>query len=218
VLVDAIILTGGRSSRLDFTSKSEFVFEGSTLLERTVAAAEVARHIVIVGPDLTPDASRVALPTAVAFAREDPPFSGPVAGIAAGLTALAERPGAPSDATFVFACDMPHIALAVPEILRALEADQSFDGAISLDTDERLQPLAAVYRTASLAKALAEHRQPGSLESMPVFRFIDGLSLVSVRVPDGATTDVDSWDDAEQLGAQPPTLRHTREGANDERR
>ncbi len=207
MLVDAVILTGGRSSRLDFTTKSEFVVERQTLLDRTVTAARNTRQIVIVGPKPTD-----GVPGDVSYAREDPPYDGPVSGIAAGMAALAAGTLTGSDATLVLACDMPHIALAVPLLLDGLRNNPDSDGAIGIDADGRLQPLAAVYRTASLTSAIAAHRSTGSLTAMPMFRLIDGLNLIPIIVPEGATADVDSWDDAERLGARPPMVSAVNEG------
>ena len=80
---DAIILAGGRSSRLGGVPKSGLIFDGATLLERSLRAADAAGRIVVVGPDPGD------LPDGVLSCREDPPFAGPAAAIAAGLGALA---------------------------------------------------------------------------------------------------------------------------------
>lgn len=199
MLVDAIILTGGRSSRLDFVQKSEFVVADRTLLQRTLEAVGDARRVVIVGPVPT-----TGLPDTVLCVQEQPPFGGPVAGIFAGLTALAESSTVSSDATLVLACDMPHIGRAIPRLLRGLVDNPESDGVIAVDSGERLQPLAAGYRTARLASALAAGIDSGSLAAMPVFRLIDGLNLTPIDVPVDATADVDSWDDAHRLGVRAP--------------
>lgn len=208
---DAVILTGGRSSRLGFTAKSEFLVGQQTLLERTLDAASAARRIVIVGPAPIPGERDARLPAAVApssvlRAREDPPFTGPAAGIAAGLAALAADAAAPVDATLVLACDMPGIALAVPVLMDGFRDNPNSDGVLAIDADGRLQPLAAVFRTSSLASAIAASERSGSLAALPMFRLLDGLRLVPIGVPDGATADVDSWDDAQRLGARAPEL------------
>lgn len=199
MLVDAIVLTGGRSSRLAFIPKSEFVVAHRTLLQRTLEAVGGARRIVIVGPR-----PATGLPDTISLVQEEPPFGGPVAGIAAGLAALAESSTDPSDATLVLACDMPHIDRAIPRLLRGLVDNPESDGVIAVDSDERLQPLAAGYRTARLSSALAARIGSGPLTAMPVFRLIDGLNLTPIDVPADATADVDSWDDAHRLGARAP--------------
>lgn len=211
LLVDAIILTGGRSSRLDSIPKSEFVVEGSTLLVRTLNAASVARRIVVVGYEPS-----TALPDGVVLVREEPPFSGPVAAIAAGVAALnsatvaqtGDSADLASDALLVLACDMPHIGSAVASLVQALEEASEVDGVIAVDAENRRQPLAAVYRTRSLRNALElaadPARQGDPLAGLPMFRLLDHMSLVNVEVAHDATADVDTWDDAVRLGARPP--------------
>lgn len=197
--IDAIVLAGGRSSRLDSAPKAQFTIDGVTLLERTLAAVGGARRIVVVGPE-----PERGLPDAVLHTRETPPFSGPVAGIAAGLDALDRASATRSDATVVLACDMPHVGLAVPAILAALAAHPDSDGVIAVDSDGREQPLAAGYRTEAITRAVERRRVDGLLDSTPVFRLIEELVLLPLEVPAGATSDVDSWADAARLDAQPP--------------
>nr|WP_221234378.1 NTP transferase domain-containing protein [Terrimesophilobacter mesophilus] len=211
-MIDAIVLSGGRSARLDSVPKSEFTVDGVTLLERTIAAIEGARHIVVVGPQ-----PGRPLPDSVLLAREDPPYSGPVAAIAAGLDALREgflsptgRAGdvaEPSEATLVLACDMPQVHLAVGALEQALAAHPDADGVIAVDSGDREQPLAACYRTHAIAEAVARRRAAGPLDSMRVFELIEDLDLRPVIVPAGTTSDVDSWADAARLSALPPTNR-----------
>ena len=94
---DAVVLAGGRSSRLGGSPKALLQLDGSTLLRRTLEAVRGSRRIAVVGPnDLLAevDAFRrsVAIPHArLLLTREDPPFSGPAAGIAAGVQAAGRR-------------------------------------------------------------------------------------------------------------------------------
>lgn len=213
VLVDAIILTGGRSSRLDFVPKADFVVDATTLLERTLHAASPARRLVVVGPTPFHD-----LPEGVILVREEPPFGGPAAAIAAGLTALEFDHDDDGAVVLVLACDMPHVEAAVPVLLSALEAAPMAEGVLAVEADgdgaERRQPLAAAYRMHALREAVAKtsrensHALPGRnpLSGMSMFRFIDGMNLLNAPVPPGATADVDTWDDAVRLGAVPPDV------------
>jgi len=199
VLIDALVLAGGRSSRLGAVPKAGLVYEGETLLARTLGAAGIARQVVAVGPI---DAE--ALPPQALVAREDPPFSGPAAGIAAGLAALAATGTAPSDVTLVLACDMPHADVVVRTLVDALTdaaAADEIDGVIGVDENGRRQPLAAAYRTSRLAAAVRAHRD--ELAGLPVSRLIADLTLLPVATPPGATDDVDTWSDAQRLGVAP---------------
>ena len=201
MLIDAIVLAGGRSLRLGSLPKSDFAVDGITLLQRTLDAAGSARRIVVVGPEPSH-----GLPDGVLHTREVPPFSGPVAGIAAGMEALARASETMSDVTLVLACDMPHIDRAIPLLVRRLAEHPDSDGVIAIDSDHHRQPLAAGYRTTRLTAVLERCRKDGPLDSMPVFRLINGLTLISLDVPVDATSDVDTWDDAERLGAVAPPL------------
>ena len=204
MLLDAIVLAGGRSSRLGSVPKGGLVYEQQTLVRRTVAAVSTARRTVVVG-----EVAGAPTPDGVLVTREDPPFGGPVAGIAAGLTTLAQAARVPSDHTVVLACDMPHVARATAALLEALPQHHDADGVIAVDHEGRLQPLAAVYRTAALTDAIERARQAGRLHGLPVFRLIAGMNLTPVAVPRGSTDDIDTWEDAAAFGIGAPSTRAT---------
>ena len=191
---DAVILAGGRSARLGGIPKAQLVLDGTTLLQRTLNAAQDARQIVVVG-DV--DAAEVSSTTIVT--REDPPFGGPAAAIAAGLGATT---GVAADWVLVLACDMPGVASAVPVLLSGLAAD----GAVAVDDVGREQYLLALYRRAALEKELGALEVPVS--GMSVRALIKELDVTAVNVPFGSSADVDTWDDAARLG-----IPATREGA-----
>lgn len=107
----AIILGGGRSARMG-RDKRALVLDGRSLLALAVDACAARDLTVTVTPDLPEDvpAGRVTCTL------EDPPFGGPVAGIAAGLAAL--PPGLPGDEVLLLACDLPRVA----DIVAVLDA------------------------------------------------------------------------------------------------
>src|SRR6478672_852094 len=123
------------------------MFDGATLLERSLAAAAGARHSVVVGPETA------GLPGGVLRTREDPPFAGPAAAIAAGLAAL--RGAGPADLVLVLACDMPRAGDAVRALLDALPGAGA-DGVMAASADGRQQPLAGFYSTAALERAVQD--------------------------------------------------------------
>lgn len=178
MIVDALILAGGRSSRLGGRPKAGLTLDGETLLERSLRAVRdsEARNVVVVGDEA---------PDGVVAVREEPRFGGPVAAIAAGLEAL---PG-DSDAILVLACDMPAIAEALPFLLSAPDV-------IAIDR-ERAQQLAIVVSTASLAEAVAALP---TVSDASMRDLLGGLTLTPVTVPAGSTDDVDTWDDAARFG------------------
>lgn len=178
MIVDALILAGGRSSRLGGRAKAQLILDGESLLARTarVAALSGVRNLVVVGDDA---------PDGVATVREDPAFGGPVAAIAAGLGAL---PG-DADAVLVLACDMPAIGSALPALL-------AMPAGIAVDRG-RPQHLAIVAPPASLAAALAALPAVADASMRALLEYLD---LAAVAVPDGSTDDVDTWEDAARLG------------------
>jgi molybdopterin-guanine dinucleotide biosynthesis protein A len=200
VIIDAVVLAGGRSSRLGGASKAALVFEGRTLLELTLAAVAVSRAAVIVG-----DANIVvsAAPAAtVPVTRETPPFAGPAAAIATGVEHLAARNAAPSDFTLVLACDMPRVGELVNCLLSTVEADGP--GVVALSSDGRTQQLAGVYRTDILLAAVRSHRDADDLENLSVRALLATVEAQPVAVPVGSTDDIDTWEQAAQFGIPAP--------------
>lgn len=202
---DALILAGGLSSRLGGTPKQSLVYDGGTLLERALQAASGASRTVVVGPDPG------TLPPGVLSCREDPPFAGPAAAIAAGLECLAGRP---SVFTLVLACDMPRAEAAVERLLAVLAAAGTApDGVIACSGDGRLQPLAGFYRTAALQKSADLLAGQDALTNGSVRSMLASLDLQLVTVPAGSTADVDTWDDAAALGITAGPSPQARTGA-----
>jgi molybdopterin-guanine dinucleotide biosynthesis protein A len=167
------------------------MFDGATLLERSLLAAAGARHTVVVGPET------VGLPAGVLSTREDPPFAGPAAAIAAGLAAL--RGAGRSDLVLVLACDMPRAGDAVRALLEALPGAGA-DGVMAASADGRQQPLAGFYSTAALERAVQDAAARTALVHGSVFALLASLDVQAVVVPAGSTDDVDTWDDAAALG------------------
>ncbi|MCB7136104.1 molybdenum cofactor guanylyltransferase [Cellulosimicrobium marinum] len=195
---DAVVLAGGRARRLG-VPKPGLVVAGRPLLEHALAATAGARARVVVGPDTLADPARYLL------AREDPPFGGPAAGIAAGLAALDAAPvpdGAPPAWVLVLACDVPRAGDAVPLLLAAAaRADQPVDGrveAVRAVRDGRDQWLVGLYRRRALAAAVERLRTDGGLDGAPAHRLLGALAAVHVEDREGVTDDVDTWQDADE--------------------
>ncbi|KQQ52545.1 molybdenum cofactor guanylyltransferase [Plantibacter sp. Leaf314] len=221
--VDAIILAGGRSSRLGGVAKASLLHDGRTLLQLAIEAARLTGGaIVIVGPDAETAEPAAETTEPVRFVREHPAFGGPAAAIAAGLHALREEgpssahlrsPSAPlrspslSRGVAVLACDMPGAAPALAVILEtaalATAQEPDVDGWIAVDASGRDQPLLGVYRSDALERRVAELQaaQPsGDLTGVAVRHLLSGLGLRRVAVPEGGSADVDTWADAAALG------------------
>lgn len=210
---DAVVLAGGKSSRLGGTPKQSLVFQGQTLLERAVAAAAGAGLTVVVGDtDFLPNRPPVAQPlpawpATLLTCREEPRFAGPAAAIAAGLEALAAHHAGTGNAggapyTLVLACDMPSASQAVAALLDALgpSMERASGGVMACAEDGRAQPLAGFYRTSELTKACKALAARDALVNGSVRALLASLDVQLVTVPAGSTADVDTWDDVAALG------------------
>ncbi|VXA97413.1 molybdenum cofactor guanylyltransferase [Frigoribacterium sp. 9N] len=189
---DAVLLAGGRASRVHGADKTGFTSGDATLLDRAVQAAAGARTLVVVGLR----DGRVP-PAGALLTREEPAWSGPVAALAAGLAVV----GDPSPWALVLACDLPRAPEAVAALLAGgAEDDEHRDGRLAVDSDGRRQPLLALYRTDALRTRLGGLRADGPLEGLSLRRLLDGLDLLEVPVPDALCADVDTVADADRLG------------------
>ncbi len=190
IAYDAIIVAGGRGTRLGGVSKPDLSVGGMPLLDRTLAAVSGARETVIVGGPRR---------EGVLWAVESPAGSGPAAAVAAGVAAL----GSGAAWTVVLAVDTPRASDAVVALLAMLPPDagagEDVDGAWLVDDTGYEQPLLAVYRTEALAARCADPQAGRSMRSL-----VAGLRMLQVTDADGVSRDLDTWEDAqfwkEQLG------------------
>jgi molybdopterin-guanine dinucleotide biosynthesis protein A len=177
---DAVVLAGGRGSRLGAPSKPDLALAGRRLLDIALSAAGGARQIVVVGD--------VDVPPGVLRTREDPPFGGPVAGLEAGLAVLEE----PAAWTLLLACDLPDAEAAVASLLAASPA-ATHDGVCLLDGDGRFQWLLGCYRTAALRARLADRGDP---PVTALYRLLGPLNLLGVDPGTASVDDLDTPADA----------------------
>lgn len=192
--VSAIILAGGRSSRMG-RDKAAIVFDGETLLQRTVrAAAEVASEVVLVGaPGQTLPAVTATCP--VTTVEDAVAGEGPLFGMATGLAIAA---GA---RCLVLGVDMPFLQPALLRLLvgrlRAARIESGARWVVPI-AERRPQPLcSAITRDALLV--LRAHIDGGDRAPMAVAADLglvrldesawrgadpDGLSFVDIDTPE----------------------------------
>lgn len=210
----AIVLGGGRSQRMG-RDKMGVVLEGRTLLRRTVdAALGWSDDVMVVAPE--PVAWKAD--PRVRFTLEDPPYGGPVAGIAAAVASLvAASPSAVDPCATLSAADGVSTAprlrvhtdlctevlllagdLAAPEavVARLAEAQPGPDGVVLRDEDGWPQYLAAHYRLASLVSAIDAL---DGARDLSVRRALCALDLAQVPAPLTVTKDLDTPEDLASL-------------------
>lgn len=201
----AILLVGGRATRLGGGIKPLLEVGGETLLSRAVRAVTDAgcAPIIAVGPELDHDVH-------VRWVREDPPFSGPAAGIAAGVSALdradhadrsdrrADRGEAP-EWTLVLAGDLPHVDRIAERLTRAATSAPRSADAVVFAAGGHPQWLAGVYRTAALRAAV---RAAGdALAGASCRALLGGLEITWLADEDGTTADIDTPADLTRMRA-----------------
>ncbi len=186
--LDAILLAGGRGSRLGGAVKPLLELDGVTLLQRAVTAATDAgaRRVTVVAAVLDP-----AL--AVHWVREDPPYSGPAAAV---VEALADSVADDADWMLLLACDLPRAGEAVARLTAALPLlPADADGVCLGDASGRPQWLAGLYRTAALRGTAGQLRDAGA--DAPVRALMADLAITVIAGGD-ASHDIDTWDDYER--------------------
>lgn len=174
---DAIVLAGGRGSRLGLVDKATLDVGDGPLLDGVLKAVDSARNVVVVGPprDLPPSVHQI---------REDPVFGGPAA---ATVTGLRKLEGERAPWTLVLACDLPLAREAVPLLL----AGRDRDGCVLADGRGRTQWVAGVYRTEPLVQAASALHDPTDKSMRALF---GGIDVTAIEAPNRVCEDVDTWD------------------------
>ena len=193
--LDVLVLAGGTGRRLGGVSKPDVLARGARLLDHVLNGVAAARSRLGGGRTVVVAPAGVEVPDGVLRALEDPPFGGPVAGIAAGLARLSAEPGGPAPRTAVLTCDAPESWRVLPPLVRALgAAPGGCAGVCALDGDH-VQYLLGVYRTMRLHEAVAPGGGP--LRDVSVRRVLGRLGVRAVGLGGlaAAARDLDTWDE-----------------------
>lgn len=208
-MTGAILLAGGRGSRMGGVTKPLLTVGESTLLQRAVHAVSGCEPITIVGPEM-------AAIGAVSWVREEPPFGGPVAAIAAALESWrAGRHASRTDPvwTAVVACDLPGVEEAVEHIESAIATQPTdVDGVCLVDGRDRAQWLLGAYRTEALRTVIEE--LPAAGQGCSMRSVVESLRVILVHAPESMTFDIDTWDD---LAHARDMINHNHQGGAHER-
>jgi molybdopterin-guanine dinucleotide biosynthesis protein A len=178
----AVLLAGGRGSRLGGRHKPAIAVGGRTLLNHALAAVAGADRVVVVGPVEPTDRP-------VRWTREQPPGGGPVAALAAGLAEIDAAEIA------VLATDLAGVTVDTIDRLRVARTER--DGAVLRDATGRKQWLIGVWRTERLRAAL-----PAAPAGMSLFSVLSTLDVADVPELPGESVDIDTPADLARMTNQ----------------
>ena len=145
----AFILAGGASSRMG-TDKSQLLIDGQTFAERIAnTLREITDSVIVVGR-LLDNSSLPSVPDVY-------PQWGALGGLHAALTTSSR------EWAIVVACDLPFVTSELFRYLAELRLDH--DAVVPIQSDQRPQPLAALYRVDGCRRRATElieagHRRP----------------------------------------------------------
>lgn len=230
----AILLAGGRGSRMGGVEKALLRRDGQTQIRRWLQELH-ARDLrtVVVGPaSLRPE-----VPTSVPLVQETPAFAGPAAGVLSGAAELDRHLqeledsqdlqgiqgrrdlqgdpdggsiAAPSRWTLLLAVDLARPAALLDWLLEQLlevEELEQPDAVIPRDESGRHQYLSAAVPTDWLRRRVPELRAEQA-EDRPLRWLLQGLDESTTPrhpvLPRGLSDDVDTLQDAHRLGISLP--------------
>ncbi|RVW05306.1 NTP transferase domain-containing protein [Rhodococcus xishaensis] len=149
--LDAIILAGGRATRMGGVDKPAIVVGGRRMLDTALAAVDGCDRVVVVGPH------RDELPDRVEQTQETPAGSGPVAALAAGLATIGDSGGDSREGlVVVLAADLPVLDRAtVADLVARLGDDPEAEASFAVDETGRMQFLLSVWRRPALVGVLS---------------------------------------------------------------
>ncbi len=179
-MITALILAGGKATRLGGIAKHEVIVEGRTIFARqcAVLAPRVHEILVATGHDIA----------GYRCVRDAEPGLGPLAGIAAGLAA------ATTPWLLVVAGDMPYLAdaLIARFASRIVDAPGDAPDAVGVRVNGLPEPLLCALRVATVRSDLARRLAARELKASRLLT--DGALRVT-------------WIEEPELRAIDPTLR-----------
>jgi molybdopterin-guanine dinucleotide biosynthesis protein A len=177
----ALVLAGGRGSRLRSDDKAAITIGGTSTLDHLVGSLPDTIPVVVAGPER---------PTRrpVTFRWEEPIHGGPVAGIAAGLVAVS------TPVTALLAVDMPWAGGLAVQLIAEFESCDAA-GLVPVDGSGFRQPLCAVVRTDALRGALRRLGDPHGRSLRDLMSFLDVRERPLDEAQNGWVDDIDTPDD-----------------------
>lgn len=178
-----IVLSGGTSRRFG-RDKSQAKIAGKSLIAFILGSIPSEFKIVIVGQDPKIESSQYQC------VLEEPIGGGPLAGFKAGLDA------SESELVALIATDMPFASGLVLNLINSIRVHD--DAVMYVDAKGFKQPLAAVYRSKSVKRALADL---GQLDGKSMRELVSHLTVHEIEMSheiSQALMDIDTAADLEQ--------------------
>jgi molybdopterin-guanine dinucleotide biosynthesis protein A len=177
----ALILAGGKGSRMGFQEKSLIDINGRPLISYIVDALEKVVDNVIISVRNRKQAKILGeLLPGYRFTYDASENKGPISGIISGLEACDD------EYCFISACDMPFLNENVVRML--FEKCRVFDAAIPRWDDGFLEPLHAVYRTVPMIRETQYAIERGE---KIILAPLSGLNVNYVEIDDIKNIDPD---------------------------
>lgn len=187
-MATGVILAGGRSTRFGEVDKAVADISGTPMIRRVADRLMNAVDSLVINcrADQTEPISGAldSLSTDVAFAIDETPDRGPLAGIHTGLS-KSQTPY-----TAIVACDMPFVD--PPFIDYLLDVATGYDGAVPQLSDGWFQTTQAVYRTEPMAAACASALDRDAGRIVAAFDELDIRVVAEDEVTD--ITDLRTFD------------------------
>jgi molybdopterin-guanine dinucleotide biosynthesis protein A len=188
----ALVLAGGRGSRLGSDDKAAITIGGTSALDHLISSLPERVPVVVAGP-------RHPTRRPVTFRREEPIHGGPVAGIASGLESVS------TPVTVLMAVDMPWSGELVERLIAEFA---SCDAAalVPVDGSGFRQPLCAVVGTGALRDALRLLGDPAGRSLRDLMSHIDVCERPLSEIEMGWVDDIDTPQDLRRArSAQGPS-------------
>ncbi len=192
----AVVLAGGRGSRLGGVDKPQLRLEGRSLLGRVLDAIPPTVPVLVVGPVQD-------VPRPVGFCREQPPFGGPVAAVAAAVGSVR------TPLLGLVGGDMPWAGALLTDL-----ADQAAERGVGTipDAGEALVPVDSAGRRQALCSVLATSAVRAALtrlgdgNGVSMRTLLGELTVVEFAVPApqaAALRDIDEPGDLAEFAGSP---------------
>jgi len=181
--VSIIVLSGGTSARFG-SDKSQAKIAGKSLIALILGSIPSEFKVVIVGED---PKIKNSLYQCV---HEDPMGGGPLAGFKTGLAACE------SELVALIATDMPFASARVLNLLNFMREHD--DAVMYVDAEGFKQPLAALYRSQSVERALADM---GEVQGKSMRELVSHLMVHEIEMSEEIAKtlmDIDTVADLEQ--------------------